>query len=220
MVTTTFLFITLQYADQADWLIGINATRCYTITCSNGQGVMSVGRVQTPVLKMIVDRFREHNAFESKAFFEIFADIQHSNGSFTAKWFNPNAPQSTPPEPNDRLQDAAEAERILSELKNTETAHIKNVTHKSKKEKPPLLYDLTELQRDANKKFKFSADQTLKLAQSLYETHKVLTYPRTSSRYLSNDMVPQLPQRFQNLTHITAYQDIAKSLAESPPKPH
>lgn len=221
------LFESAICRSEADWLIGINATRSYTITCSNGQGVMSVGRVQTPVLKMIVDRYREHEAFESKEFFEIFADINHENGTFNAKWFNPNhkekandnKEEKASHEPNDRLTDEEKANGILEDLKNATEAQIHSVTHKSKKEKPPLLYDLTELQRDANKKFKFSADQTLKLAQSLYERHKILTYPRTSSRYLSTDMVPQLQQRFANLTHITDYKAIAAPLASHLPTP-
>ncbi|MDA1353604.1 MAG: DNA topoisomerase 3 [bacterium] len=221
------LFESAICRSEADWLIGINATRSYTITCSNGQGVMSVGRVQTPVLKMIVERYREHQAFESKEFFEIFADINHENGTFAAKWFDKDfkvkdadkTDEKTQPEPNDRLNEKEKAETILNELKNATGATIHSVSHKSKKEKPPLLYDLTELQRDANKRFKFSANQTLKIAQSLYESHKVLTYPRTSSRYLSTDMVPQLAQRFANLTHINDYKDIATALAANPPKP-
>ncbi|NBV82961.1 type IA DNA topoisomerase [bacterium] len=169
---------------EADWLIGINATRAYTVRYGRGKGVMSVGRVQTPVLKMIVDRFIASTSFEAQAYYEIEASIVHSNGTFKGLWINS--------EKESRLTDKAAADAIAAELEAVKTGLIASVTTKEKREHPPLLYDLTELQKEANRKFKFSAERTLEIAQALYETHKIITYPRTSSRYLSEDLIPKL----------------------------
>jgi DNA topoisomerase-3 len=176
---------------EADWLIGMNATRAYSSALSKGNGVMSVGRVQTPVLNMIVQRYESNRAFVPETFYEVFADIAHENGSFRAKWFKKK---------EDRFKEKEQAEEIVKAVSENPLGVISQLTEKQKKENPPQLYDLTELQKDANRRFKFSADRTLKTMQNLYEKHKVLTYPRTSSRYLSQDMVPKLPQLLQNLT--------------------
>jgi DNA topoisomerase-3 len=195
------LYASALSRSEADWLVGINATRAYTIKYSKGAGVMSVGRVQTPVLKMIVDRYRRHTQFISEIFYEVFVDVQHhANDSFLAKWFDDKQQDK-----HDRLDNEAAATSIVNDLKQSPNGTIAKLTEKTKQEQPPLLYDLTELQRDANKKFKYSADQTLKLAQSLYERHKVLTYPRTSSRYLTTDIAPQLKGLVQNLSSHTPY---------------
>lgn len=195
---------------EADWLVGINATRAYSIKFSRGHGVMSIGRVQTPVLKMIVDRYREHIQFESKTFFEIFIDVQHKNGSFLAKWYLDKPDTQF----EDRLYDKSVAETIVEELKANPQGKILKLTQKEKKEKQPLLYDLTELQKDANKKFKFSADQTLKLMQDLYEKFKLLTYPRTSSRYLSTDIAPKLPALVNQLAELPQYEGVVDKILE------
>lgn len=188
---------------QADWLVGMNSTRAYSTALSRGNGVMSVGRVQTPVLKMIVDRYLEHSQFVPQTFYEIFVDVHHPNGVFSAKWFDKE---------DDRLFDKAKAEAVFQSVKASLNGTIAKLTQKEKKENPPLLYDLTELQRDANRRFKFPAEKTLKTAQSLYEKHKVLTYPRTSSRYLSEDLIPKLPELFQNLIDSSDYGVFAKSV--------
>lgn len=190
---------------QADWLIGMNATRVYTIRYSRGNGVMSVGRVQTPVLKMIVDRHRENTEFVPQTYYELFVDITHPKGDFIGKWFL---------EKEDRLMDKDKAEQLFSDIQKNATGTIEKVTQKEVKEKQPLLYDLTELQKDANKRYKFSADKTLQLMQSLYERHKVLTYPRTSSRYLTSDMAPKLPGLVANLKEMPAYGKIAEKVLE------
>jgi DNA topoisomerase-3 len=181
---------------QADWLVGINATRAFTIKYAKGQGVMSVGRVQTPVLKMIVDRFRANQAFESQSFYEVFITAQVEQGSFKAKWADAKT---------DRLTTSAAAETIAAAVKADPQGRIANLTKKTKQEQVPLLYDLTELQREANRKFKFSADHTLQLAQALYERHKVLSYPRTSSRYLSQDVAKTIPSLLAGIPD--AYQE-------------
>ncbi|MEK7299014.1 MAG: DNA topoisomerase 3 [Candidatus Margulisiibacteriota bacterium] len=189
---------------EADWLVGINATRAYSIKFSRGRGVMSVGRVQTPVLKMIVERYREHIRFDSRTFYEIFVDRAHTNGTFRAKWMGGE---------DDRLFDKDTATALADAIKAIPSGTIALLTEKEKVEKQPLLYDLTELQKEANQKFKFSADQTLKLMQDLYEKYKLLTYPRTSSSYLGTDIVPQLPNRLQNLADIPDYAFVQDILA-------
>jgi DNA topoisomerase-3 len=198
------LYASALSRSEADWLVGINATRAYTIKYSKGAGVMSVGRVQTPVLKMIVDRYRAHSQFVSETFYEVMVKVAHNKETFDAKWVK---------DTTDRLDTETVAKSIVADLKSNPNGKIANLTEKTKQEQPPLLYDLTELQRDANKKFKYSADQTLKLAQSLYERHKVLTYPRTSSRYLSTDIAPQLKGLASNLSCHEPYAAFVDTIA-------
>tara|TARA_B100001121_G_scaffold309545_1_gene336773 strand:- start:5356 stop:7707 length:2352 start_codon:yes stop_codon:yes gene_type:complete len=190
---------------EADWIVGINATRAYSIKFSRGRGVMSVGRVQTPVLKLIVDRYREHINFDSKPFYEIFLDLNHKNGEFQVKWFGTKT---------DRFTDQSEAKKIEDKLMNESQAVIQSLTQKKVLEKQPLLYDLTELQKDANKQFKYSADQTLKIMQELYEKHKILSYPRTSSRYLSSDIAPKCPELLNKVSGLTEFSDAINTIKE------
>jgi len=195
---------------QSDWLIGLNATRAYTCKFSNGQGVLSVGRVQTPVLKMIVDRYQKNKAFKASIFYEIHANIKHENGSYSAKWIKDLK------EKESRLDLKEEAEKVLSEIQAAGTGIVKSVEGKQKKEKQPLLYDLTSLQKDANKWFKMSADDTLKTMQNLYQTHKLLTYPRTNSNYVTTDMAPVLPKLIGNLKNMPTYSSIVESVMAKP----
>ncbi len=187
---------------EADWLVGINATRAYTIQFSRGDGVMSVGRVQTPVLNMICQRYREHSDFNAQPYFEIWGNFDHENGKYQAKMVTEN---------QDRFESAEKAAARFDAIKNETTATIAEVAEKEKIEHPPLLYDLTELQKDCNRQLKLSAENTLAIAQSLYEKHKILTYPRTSSRYLSQDLVPKLPGLLENLSGIPG---LAEPLAQ------
>jgi DNA topoisomerase-3 len=193
---------------EADWLVGINATRAYTRRFSFGKGVMSVGRVQTPVLKMIVDRFKANADFVPETYFEIQADICHHNGTFKGLWVTK--------EKESRLKTQEDADKIVAELKTAKTGTILSLTKKEVAENPPLLYDLTELQKDANKTAKLSADQTLKLMQSLYETHKILTYPRTSSRYLSSDIQPKIKNLFQTISNLDIVQPFTDTILKRP----
>ncbi|RAP31700.1 DNA topoisomerase III [Candidatus Marinamargulisbacteria bacterium SCGC AG-343-D04] len=199
------LYDSAKSRSEADWIVGINATRAYSIKFSQGRGVMSVGRVQTPVLKMIVTRYREHIQFNSSTFYEILGDIQHQNGSFSAKLHLKD---------KDRFTDKKEAENIIEDLKKSNSGIIHSLTEKKVMEKQPLLYDLTEIQKDANKLFKYSADQTLKIMQSLYEKHKVLSYPRTSSRYLSKDLEPKLPGFLDNISVLDNFSSTIKRIQE------
>lgn len=203
------LFDSARSRSEADWIIGINATRAYTGRFSRGQGVMSVGRVQTPVLKLIVDRYQAHTTFDAQNYFEIETEIHHANGKFLGLWIG-GADQES------RLFDKTTATNIVKELQDSPTGNISKLTQKTVQEKAPLPYDLTELQKDANKKFKYSADDTLKLMQSLYEKHKVLTYPRTSSRYLSADIKPKIPGLLKNLSHLDDFARFAQDQVEKP----
>ncbi|GMA62752.1 DNA topoisomerase III [Alicyclobacillus fastidiosus] len=168
---------------QADWLIGINATRALTTHTGT---LLTVGRVQTPTLAMIVRRDLEIEHFRPEPYFELDATFSHVEGEYRGKWMN-----------GDKTTRFRRREDVLSVLAKVEgrLGTIVQLEQKVVKEQPPQLFDLTSLQRTANQKYGFTADQTLKLAQSLYETHKVLTYPRTDSRYLSDDIVATLPRR-------------------------
>ncbi len=169
------LYQSAKSRSEADWLVGINATRLFSVKYNQK---LTIGRVQTPTLAMIVQRQHEIDNFVPEPFFEISANC----GSFTATWYN---------EDGTRIKDKEKAEEIIKKCENKEGL-ITKVTKKKATTERPLLYDLTELQRDGNKKYGYTAEQTLEAAQNLYEKYKLTTYPRTDSRYLSNDMKPKL----------------------------
>ncbi|MCI6996288.1 MAG: DNA topoisomerase III [Eubacterium sp.] len=167
---------------EADWLVGINATRA--LTCKyNAQ--LSCGRVQTPTLAMIAAREEEIRKFQPETYYGITGKVE----GVTFTWKDVKTG-------NTRSFQKDKMEHILDQLKKNELV-ITSVEKKEKKVYPPMLYDLTELQRDANKKFGFSAKETLNIMQRLYENHKVLTYPRTDSRYLTEDVVDTIGERLQ-----------------------
>jgi len=168
---------------QADWLTGINATRAMT---THAGTLLTIGRVQTPTLAMIVHRCLEIESFIPQPYFELDAVFGHVKGDYRGKWFSPHK--------KTRFDCKEDAESLQRKVEG-QPANITKLEQKVVKEQPPQLFDLTTLQRVANQKFGFTADMTLKLAQALYETYKVLTYPRTDSRYLSEDIVPTLRQR-------------------------
>src|SRR5436305_9623443 len=166
---------------EADWLVGMNATRAATI---RGRawvgGVVSLGRVQTPTLAMIVKREREIQAFVPEPYRLVHAQF---DPRYAGIWFEGDETRI--------FGDLARAEQIVEKVKGKDGI-VESVERKEQSERAPLLYDLTSLQRDANRRYGFSARRTLQAGQSLYEGKKAITYPRTSSRYLSGDMVPQL----------------------------
>ncbi|MGE4169361.1 MAG: DNA topoisomerase 3 [Candidatus Margulisiibacteriota bacterium] len=202
------LYDSARCRSEADWLVGLNATRAYTIKFSKGSGIMSVGRVQTPVLKLIVDRYQANINFKPETYFEISAEIDHPNGTYPGLWIND--------EKEARLFDANTAKALHEALKPGAPGTVAEALNKQKKEAPPLLYDLTELQKDANRKFSFSAEHTLTTLQGLYERHKLVTYPRTSSRYLSDDLKPKMAERVQHLAELPDYSDLAQPLTTKP----
>ncbi len=180
---------------EADWLIGLNVTRA--LTCKfNAQ--LSAGRVQTPTLAMIIRREQEIKQFQPVDYWMIEANF----GDYTGYWRDHNG--------NGRIYQQDKAQQILQKVQNQQ-AIIQEVRRDIKTEVAPLCYDLTELQRDANIRYGFSAQKTLSLAQSLYEHHKVLSYPRTDSRYLSSDLIPTFSQRLQAI-NVGPYQKWVQNL--------
>ena len=158
--------------ERADWIVGINATRLFS--CLYGQ-TLNVGRVMTPTLAMVVMRDAAIRAFKSEPFYSAelkFRDFQAGG---------------------ERMKEKAEAEKLVAECCQAGSAIITKVEQKEKSEKPPALFDLTSLQREANRQLGFTAQQTLDYTQALYEK-KLVTYPRTDSRYLTADMAPLVPE--------------------------
>jgi len=181
---------------EADWLVGLNATRAMTVRMQDGgprRGLLSLGRVQTPTLALIVHREEAIDAFQVELFWQVKVRLEAESGSWQALWTDASGKKR-----KDRLNDKGEAEAIVARLEGGQ-AQVTRVQRKESAEKAPLLYDLTTLQKEANKRFKFSAKKTLDVAQALYERHKVLTYPRTDSRHLGSDQVAGLPVALRGL---------------------
>lgn len=178
---------------EADWLIGLNVTRALTTKYDDP---LSAGRVQTPTLNIILEREHEIETFVPKEFRTLTAHF----GSFSAQWEQNG---------DKRLFDLERAEQLSSTLRG-EKGVVRSVKQKTKREPQPLPYDLTELQRDANRRYGFSAKKTLNILQQLYEYHKLVTYPRTDSRYLTKDMETTMPKRLKALSD--GYRDEVKLL--------
>lgn len=180
---------------ESDWLIGINATRAMTALNSGGGGfsLTTVGRVQTPTLAILVDREKEIQRFEPRDYWEIRATFEIPSGQYDGRWIDPQRRASRTAKDKDahgserpeRIWEQARAEAIAAKCEGR-TGEVSEIT-KPATQSPPLLFDLTSLQREANRRFGFSARATLSIAQSLYERHKALTYPRTDSRALPED---------------------------------
>ena len=183
---------------EADWLVGMNATRAATI---RGRawvgGVVSLGRVQTPTLALLVKREREIQAFVPEPYWLVHAQF---DPRYEGLWFEGD---------ETRLKEAKRAEEIAAKVSGKDGV-VESVERKEQSERAPLLYDLTSLQRDANRRFGFSARRTLQAAQSLYEDKKAITYPRTSSRWLSGDLVAQLKPTAATLQPIGEYAAAAR----------
>jgi len=186
---------------EADWLVGINGTRAFTAFNSRDGGffLTTVGRVQTPTLSVVVEREEEIRKFVSRNYWEIHASFLVDAGEYPGKWFNPAFKK-------DAEDGEKKADRVWSEVEALAIAQAvrgkaATVTEESKPstKASPGLFDLTSLQREANGRFGFSAKTTLSIAQSLYEKHKALTYPRTDSRHLPEDYVPVVKQTFEML---------------------
>ncbi len=186
---------------EADWLVGINGTRAMTAFNSRDGGffLTTVGRVQTPTLAVVVEREEQIRKHIARDYWEVHASFLAEAGQYTGKWFSPGW-KKDPDDADkraDRVWTQAEAQAIADAVQGkacTVTEESKPSTQAS-----PLLFDLTSLQREANGKFGFSAKTTLSLAQSLYERHKALTYPRTDSRYLPEDYLKVARDTFQML---------------------
>lgn len=195
------LYHAAKARSEADWLVGINGTQALTIAA--GRGTYSVGRVQTPTLGMVCERYWEHKRFESKPFWQVHFGVVDADSGNILKFTSAN-----------RWTDKATATDIYNKVKDTGSAIITKVATKRKEEKAPLLYDLTTLQKEANSQHGFTAEHTLSIAQKLYEA-KFITYPRTSSRYISDDVFATLPKLFKNLENHSEYGEKVKLLPGS-----
>jgi DNA topoisomerase-3 len=169
---------------EADWIVGMNATRAATIRLrSSFDGAVSLGRVQTPTLAILTRREEEIRAFVPEKYWLVDAKFATDDDRRYAGRYHAG--------PQPRLKSADEAAAIVAVVQG-KRGEITKLDKSERRERPPLLFDLTSLQREANTRFGFSARRTLAAAQRCYEEHKVLTYPRTSSRYLTSDMVPEI----------------------------
>jgi DNA topoisomerase III len=188
------LFYSALARQQSDWLCGINLTQLFTLR--SGSGTWSVGRVQTPTLALIVNRDKLRNDFQKEEYYSVKAQFEAKEGKYSGllKFGDTGANQSQGtkegesedgiPKNPDKLLKKEQAEKILSEIVNEKQGVIKTLKKEDKQEAPPLLHSLTSLQREANSVHGFSASKTLSVAQGLYETQKVISYPRTESQHL------------------------------------
>ncbi len=193
---------------EADWMVGINGTRAMTAFNSRDGGffLTTVGRVQTPTLSVVVEREEKIRKFISRDYWEIHATFLAEAGEYPAKWFDPKWKKAAANADNAEPDAELKADRVWSEKEARAIAEAvrgksATVTEESKPttQASGLLFDLTSLQREANGKFGFSAKTTLSIAQSLYERHKALTYPRTDSRALPEDYLPVVKKTFEML---------------------
>ena len=184
-------FDSLYYAGLSraigDWILGMNATRLYTLKYSQNRNVLSIGRVQTPTLALIVNRQREIENFIPEDYWEI--KTLYRNTTFNST--------------KGRYKSEEEANAVIEQIKSSPLT-ITSITTKKGKEAPPRLFDLTSLQVECNKKYAFSAEETLRYIQSLYEK-KVTTYPRVDTTYLSDDIYPKVPGILEKLTPYAEY---------------
>jgi DNA topoisomerase-3 len=203
---------------EADWLVGINGTRAMTVFNSKSGGFFKtpVGRVQTPTLAIVVEREAKIKKFVPRDYWEVIGTFKAEAGEYTGKWFDEKfvkpEKDGDPDLKPDRLWEVSRAESLRDKCLHKPgivTEESKPTTQLS-----PLLYDLTSLQRDANSRFGFSASNTLKIAQGLYERHKVLTYPRTDSRALPEDYGPTVEATLKML-HATVYAPFADTILKN-----
>jgi len=201
---------------EADWLVGINGTRAFTAFNSRDGGffLTTVGRVQTPTLSVVVEREEQIRKFVSRDFWEIHASFAVQAGQYAARWINPahKKDENDPEKKDNRVwseQEALDIAKAVQEQSGLVTDESKPTTQAA-----PALFDLTSLQREANGRFGYSAKTTLSLAQSLYERHKALTYPRTDSKHLPEDYLPTVKQTFgmlaeSSMRHLSPFAETA-----------
>ena len=195
---------------ESDWLVGINATRAMTAFNSKGGGfqLTPVGRVQTPTLAILAEREEKIRAFKPRPYFEVYGDFGVIAGSYRGRWFSEGFKKSDDEDAKaERIWDRAAAEAIVAKCQGK--PGIVTEEKKPTSQVAPQLYDLTTLQREANSRFGLSAKRTLQVAQALYEKHKVLTYPRTDSRYLPDDNLPNVKKSSPGLSLRTSLNTLA-----------
>lgn len=190
------LYYSAKARSQADWLVGINASQALSI--SAGSGVWSLGRVQTPTLAMICSRYLENKDFVPQKYWQHKLSLSKDGNVLT-------------PVSEDKYNDRMDADKVAGQISQNGIAIVKSIEKKTVKQEPPLLYDLTALQKEANNKHSFSADKTLSIAQKLYEG-KLITYPRTGSCYLSEDVFETVPELLSGFSEHTLYGESVKRL--------
>ncbi|MCP4753721.1 MAG: DNA topoisomerase III [Proteobacteria bacterium] len=183
-----------------DWALGLNSTRAYTLKFGRSDQLLSVGRVQTPTLSIIVDRHKEIANFKPEPYWRVVTQYRDVKFNHQKK----------------RFKKKQEAEDVLSAIEN-QALRISNIEKKTKKIPPPKLFDLTTLQVECNRHFGFSADRTLKIAQQLYEK-KLITYPRVDSQYLPEDMIGKIPNILAGISRIEAYAGFTAKISKKPGK--
>lgn len=188
------LTLAARARSEADWLVGMNASRAFT---TKHRTLLSVGRVQTPVLALIYDRQKEIESFDSLTYYEIKAEFEQDERKYTGTW------------QGDRLTDKEKASAIADKVRGRQ-GRITEYEVKDTREYPYKLYDLTLLQREANAKYGHSAKKTLDIAQSLYEKHKVITYPRTSSNYVTEQNIGGMHKTLHMLKSSSLYKELAE----------
>lgn len=190
------LYLSAKARSQADWLVGINASQALSI--SAGSGVWSLGRVQTPTLTMICSRYLENKDFVPQKYWQHKISLSKDGNVLI-------------PVSEDKYNDRMDADKVAGQISQNGIATVKSIEKKTVKQEPPLLYDLTALQKEANSKYSFSADKTLSIAQKLYEG-KLITYPRTGSRYLSEDVFETVPELLSGFREHLLYGESVKRL--------
>jgi len=190
------LYLSAKARSESDWLVGINASQALSIAA--GRGTYSLGRVQTPTLAMICKRFLENKHFVPVPFWQVKIQTEKLNVMFAAI-------------SKERYEQNEKANEVLQLLQTSKMITVKSVERKEVNQEPPLLYDLTTLQKEANSKHGFSADKTLTIAQKLYES-KLITYPRTGSRYISADVFDEIPSLVDSLKQHPRFGSYAQSM--------
>lgn len=194
------LYLAAKARSEADWLVGINGTQALTVAA--GRGTYSVGRVQTPTLAMVCKRYWENRRFTPEPVHQLHFSVPSVNTDTVVKFASV-----------EKWQDKEEAAALYNEVKAKMCATVTKVEKKQKVENPPLLYDLTTLQKEANTKHGFTAEQTLELVQKLYEA-KLVTYPRTSSRHIPEDVFAEIPLLLERLAGHSALAEKIGELGE------
>ena len=194
------LYHAAKARSEADWLVGINGTQALTVAA--GRGTYSVGRVQTPTLAMVCKRFWENKRFTPEPVHQLHFTVPSVSASEVVKFASV-----------EKWKDKEEAAALYNKVKAQMAATVVKVEKKEKVENPPLLYDLTTLQKEANTKHGFTAEQTLDLVQKLYEA-KLVTYPRTSSRYIPEDVFAEVPLLFDRLAGHSSFAEKIEELGD------
>ena len=195
------LYLSAKARSEADWIVGINASQALAVAA--GRGVWSLGRVQTPTLAIICSRYLEHKAFKPATYFRLKLSTAKGATAFVVL-------------SSEKFDGRDKAEAVRAEVVGAGTVRVVSVERKEAREQPPLLYDLTTLQKEANSRHGFPAEKTLDIAQALYE-RKFITYPRTGSRYISEDVAEEIPALVGNMKRYPRFAEYAGGMDTSAP---